>query len=141
MYHEPKKLERPKSPNRPDKIEKMSYQISTVGENGEEMIEECATYHDGFQVYHSSAYKKKMKRLEKLKNQCKNPELLSANKTISTRFVLTKCKPEQEPDKLEFYLLENFEEINEVHVRKNHMSHGHYSTFVFIAYSENELNI
>ena len=45
----------------PKLVEKRSYHISSVGVDGEEVIEEKSVKEDGFQVYHSSAYKKKMK--------------------------------------------------------------------------------
>ena len=50
-------------------VEKRSYHISSIGEDGEEIREESSICEDGFQIYHSSAYKKKMKRLEKLKQK------------------------------------------------------------------------
>ena len=51
------------------------------------MIEENSVTEDGFQIYHSTAYKKKMKRLEKLENE---GELESMKRKIVTRFLLTK---------------------------------------------------
>ena len=55
----------------------------------------------------------------------------------ATRFVLTKVAPELTADDVEYYILENFEEINDVFVRKNPMkNHMNYATFVFIINSQ-----
>ena len=79
--------------------------------------------------------------MEKLKKRTNQKELGSAKKSISTRFVLTRVEPEQTVEDVEFYLLENFEEINDVYVRKNPMTHDKYATFVFIISSENEIDV
>ena len=51
--------EKAKLPQNQKCVEKCSYHISSIGEEGEEVIEESSIYEDGFQIYHSSAYKKK----------------------------------------------------------------------------------
>ena len=119
----------------------MSYHISSTGSDQDEVIEENAVYQDDFQVYHSVAYKKKMKRLEKLKKS-NTKNLASMKDVIATRFVLTKVTPEMTEDDVECYLLEHFDVINEVYVRKNPMKkHNHYCTFVFIINSDEEIDI
>ena len=123
----------------PKYVEKTSYHISSIGEDGEEVFEENMISEDGFQVYHSSAYKKKMKRLEKLK-QKNTEELESMKRKIATRFLLTKAKPSLSEDAVEKYILENFD-VDEVYVRKNHMKFSNYSSFIFIINSDEELNI
>ena len=123
----------------PKYVEKRSYHISSIGDDGEEVIEENMISEDGFQVYHSSAYKKKMKRLEKLK-QKNTEELESMKRKIATRFLLTKAKPSLSEDAVEKYILENFD-VDEVYVRKNHMKFSNYSSFIFIINSDEELNI
>ena len=105
------------SPHRPQRINKVSYHISSTGSDQDEVIEENAIYQDDFQVYHSVAYKKKMKRLEKLKKS-NTKNLASMKDVIATRFVLTKVTPEMTEDDVECYLLEHFDVINEVYVRK-----------------------
>ena len=127
--------------NRPERIEKRSYHVSATDPDGEVVLEQEATYEDDFEVYRSTAYKKKVKRLEKLKERTNQKELGSAKNSISTRFVLTRVEPEQTVEDVEFYLLENFEEINDVYVRKNPMTHDKYATFVFIISSENEIDV
>ena len=120
-------------------VEKTSYHISSTGEDGEEMIEENSIIEDGFQIYHSSAYKKKMKRLEKLEK--KNvEELESMKRQISTRFLLTKAKPSMSEEAVEQYILKNFD-VDFVYVRKNPMKFENYSSFIFIINSDEELNI
>ena len=123
--------------SRPKLVEKRSYHISSVGNDGEEMIEENSVTEDGFQIYHSTAYKKKMKRLEKLENE---GELESMKRKIVTRFLLTKCKPDMTKKKVEKYILRNFN-VDEVFVRKNPMKFPYYSSFIFIINSEDELDI
>ena len=116
---------------------KVSYQVSDENE----VIEEKAVYEDGYQVYHSVAHKKKMKRLEKLKKS-KTRDLASMKEIVATRFVLTKVMPEMAEEDVERYLLENFDEIKEVYIRKNDMrKHNYYSTFVFIVNSQEEIEI
>ena len=127
--------------NRPERIEKRSYHVSATGPDGEVVLEQEATYEDDFEVYRSTAYKKKVKRLEKLKERTNQKELGSAKNSISTRFVLTSVEPEQTVEDVEFYLLENFEEINYGYVRKNPMTHDQYATFIFIINSENEIDV
>ena len=107
----------------------------------ENNVAETVTYEDGWQTYHSVSAKKKTKRLERLKRN--NPNKLEAmEKIIATRFVLTKVSPHMTPEDIEYYLLENFEEIKDVYVRKNQMvKHNHYCTFVFIVNSHEELDI
>ena len=97
-------------------VEKKSYHISSIGEDGEEMFEEKSIIEDGFQIYHSSAYKKKMKRLEKLERQ-NVEELESMKRKISTRFLLTKAKPSMSEEAVEHYILRNFD-VDYVYVRK-----------------------
>ena len=133
---------RSSSPQRPSKVDKISYHITEVGSDGEDIIEENQIYKDDFQVYRSVAYKKKIKRLEKLKKKSSGKGLTSMKEKIATRFVLTKVDVNEQEDYVEEYLLENFDEINEVHVRKNEMRrHNHYASFVFIVYSEEEIDI
>lgn len=76
------------TPLNPKCAERTSYHISSVGEDGEETLEESSICEDGFQIFHFSAYKKKMKRLEKLK-QKNTEELESMKKTVVSRFLLT----------------------------------------------------
>ena len=95
---------------------KTSYHISSIGDEGEEVIEESAICEDGYQIYHSTKYKKRMKRLEKLRQ--KNVEdLESMKRKIATRFLLTKAKPSMSEEAVERYILENFD-VDEVYVRK-----------------------
>ena len=118
-------------------VEKRSYHISSVGDDGEEVIEEKSVTEDGFQVYHSSAYKKKMKRLEKLKNE---DVLVSMKRKIATRFLLTKVSPHLSEKSVEAYILQHFD-INEVYVRKNPMKFPYYCSFIFITNSDEEIDI
>ena len=125
---------------RPERIEKRSYHVSTTGPDGEVVLEQEATYEDGFEVVRSTKYKKKMKRMEKLRERTNRRELESAKSSISTRFILTKVDIDLTEEDVESYLLENFEEISDVYVRKNQMTHDKYATFVFIIYTENEID-
>ena len=126
------------TPQNPKCVEKTSYHISSTGEDGEEIMEESSIRENGFQVYHSSAYKKKMKRLEKLK-QKNTEELESMKRKVATRFLLTKAKPSMSEEAVECYILENFD-VDEVYVRKNAMKHPNYSSFIFIVNSDEELD-
>ena len=47
--------------DKPNTIREVSHQIISSGDCGEEILDKKAVYHDDFQVYHSSAYKRKMK--------------------------------------------------------------------------------
>ena len=129
----------PHAPQNKKCVEKTSYHFSSVGEEGEEVIEESTVCEDGFKIFHSSAYKKKMKRLEKLKQ--KNVEdLESMKRKIATRFLLTKAKPSMSEEAVERYILLHFD-VDEVYVRKNQMKFDNYSSFIFIINSDNELDI
>ena len=77
-------------PRRPERIEKVSYKVSASGQDGEVELEQEATYEDDMEVYRSTAYKKKIKRLQKLQERTNKGVLDSAKKEISTRFVITK---------------------------------------------------
>ena len=83
---------------------------------------------------YSSAYKKKLRRLQKLEEQ-NTEELASMERKIATRFLLTRAKPSMTKESVEHYILLNFD-INEVYVRKckNH------SNFIFITNSDEELD-
>ena len=129
----------PQAPQDRKCVEKTSYHVSSIGDEGEEIIEESAICEDGYQVYHSTKYKKRMKRLEKLRQ--KNVEdLESMKRKIATRFLLTKAKPSMSEEAVERYILENFD-VDEVYVRKNQMKYDNYSSFIFIINSEDELDI
>ena len=97
---------------------------------------------EDLQVYHSSAYKKKMKRIQKLKENENLCGIRAAKLKIKTRFVLTKVVPDTTEEEIELDLLDWFEEFEEVYVRKNLMKkHTRYATFVVIITSENELDL
>ena len=133
---------KPSNSDKPNTIREVSCQLISTGDTGEEVIEEKSIYHDDFQVYHSSAYKRKMKRLEKLRNYENNKGLKSAKSKVKTRFILTKLAPESTEEEVELELLDYFEDFEEVYVRKTQMKkHTRYSTFVFIVTSENELDV
>ena len=133
---------KPSNSDKPNTIREVSCQLISTGDTGEEVIEEKSIYHDDFQVYHSSAYKRKMKRLEKLRNDENNKGLKSAKSKVKTRFILTKLAPESTEEEVELELLDYFEDFEEVYVRKTQMKkHTRYSTFVFIVTSENELDV
>ena len=63
------KRNNPQTLQNPKFVENTSYHISTIGDEGEEVIEESATCEDGYQIYHSTKYKKRMKRLEKMRQK------------------------------------------------------------------------
>ena len=88
---------------------------------------------------YSSAYKKKLKRLEKLK-QNNVEELASMKRKIATRFLLTRAKPNMTIEAVELYILENFD-VDEVYVRKNPMKYNNHSSFIFITNSDEELDV
>ena len=88
---------------------------------------------------YSSAYKKKLKRLEKLK-QNNVEELASMKRKIATRFLLTRAKPNMTIEAVELYILENFD-VDEVYVRKNPMKYKNHSSFIFITNSDEELDV
>lgn len=133
---------RPANPEKPSTIREVSCQLISSGKDGEEVSEEKSVFHDDFQVYHSSAYKRKMKRLEKLRNNENNRGIQPAKPKVKTRFILTKLEPESTEEEVELDLLDFFEDFEEVYVRKAEMKkHSRYSTSVFIVTSENELDI
>ena len=56
--------------------------------------------------------------------------------------MLTKVAPELTAEDVEYYILEIFEEINDVYVRKKSMkNHINYATFVFIINSCEEVDV
>ena len=45
-------------------------------------------------------------------------------------------------EQVEFYLLDNFDQIEDVYIRKNEMKrHNNYTTFIFIVNSDEEIDI
>ena len=81
-----------------------------------------------------SAYKKKLRRLQKLEDQ-NTEDLVSIKKQITSRFLLTRANPNMTKESVERYILLNFD-IDSVYVRKckNH------SNFIFIINSDEELD-
>ena len=76
---------------------KRSCHISTIGEDGEESVEQQIVNEDGEQVMNSISFKKKInrKRLEELENE---EDLLPMRKKIATRFLLSLCDPRMKND-------------------------------------------
>ena len=93
------------SPTRPGRIEKVSCQVSATNQNGEVVLEQEAIFEDDMEVYRSTAYKKKMKRLQKLQERTNKRGLESAKNIFSTRFVLTKVDPDLTVEDIEYYIL------------------------------------
>ena len=81
-----------------------------------------------------SAYKKKLRRLQKLEDQ-NTEDLASIKKEITTRFLITRAKPSMTKESVERYILLNFD-IDAVYVRKC----KNLSNFIFIINSEEELD-
>ena len=81
-----------------------------------------------------SAYKKKLRRLQKLEDQ-NIEDLASIKKEITTRFLITRAKPSMTKESVERYILLNFN-IDAVYVRKC----KNLSNFIFIINSEEELD-
>ena len=73
----------------------------------------------------------KKKRLDELKKGGKIKQIESSKPLKSARFVLTKVGPYISAEDVEVYLLENFDELESVFVRKNDMTHSKYASFVF----------
>ena len=61
---------------------------------------------EDFQVYRSSAQKKKMKRLQKLKANDNRRGIRAAKLKIKTRFVLTKVESDTKEEEIELELLD-----------------------------------
>ena len=112
-----------------------NYSSNTYDASGN-MSDQSSDNESGFEF--SSAYKKKLRRLQKLKEE-NHEELASMKRKISTRFLLTRAKPNMSVKSVELYILENFD-VDEVYVRKNAMKHSNHSTFIFIINSEDELD-
>ena len=81
-----------------------------------------------------------MKRIEKLKNQRENKGLISAKREIGTRFALTNCQIDLIDEDVECYLLENFEFMTKVFVRKCELKNDRYASFIFIVYADEEID-
>ena len=127
------------SPQKPDKIVKKSYQVSSA--DGDENIAVRTIFHDDVQVFHSVDHQKKMKRLEFLEGK-NTRKLTSMEKKMAYRFVLTKCHPLMDEEDVELYLFKNFGSIKDLYVRKTEMKrHNDYSTFVFIVNSREGFDI
>ena len=127
------------SPQRPNKISKMSYQLAST--DGDEVIEHKSVYHDDVLVFHSIDHKKKIKRLEYLEGKGAK-SLESMERKTAYRFVLTKCHPGMDEEDVELYLHKNFRSIKDLYVRKTEMKkHNDYSTFVFIVNSRDNFDI
>ena len=134
--------DKPKT-NKPTTIREVSSQITATGENGVEIFEDKSVFHDDFQVYRSSAYKRKMKWLEKLKENTENKGLKPAKGRYKNRFVLSYAHPDTTEEDVKIELLENFiDVIDEIFVRKNPMrKFRHYCDFVVFITSNEPLDI
>ena len=108
-----------------------------------EILEDKSVFHDGFQVYRSSAYKRKIKWLEKLKENTNNQGLKPAKGKFKNRFVLTLAHPDTTEDDVKIELMENFMEvIDEIFVRKNPMkNHRYYCSFVIFITTNEPLDV
>ena len=128
---------------KPNTIREVSFEFSSTGIDGEEVLKEKSVYHDDFQVYRSSAYQKKVKRLEKLKENAKNKGLKSAKGKVKNRFIVTKAHPETTEEDVEIELMDEFiDVIEEIYVRKNPMvKHKYYSTFVVFITTNDPIDV
>ena len=93
MFHQLPEIsprQRQSHTEKPNTIREVSSQITSTGEDGVEVIEEKSVYHDDFQVYRSTAYKKKIKWLGKLKNNKdnKNARIVTGYVTAQTGFAI-----------------------------------------------------
>ena len=125
---------------KPNCIKENTYRCTVENANGEEVYEEKSVLHDDFEVYHSTAYKKKMKRIEKLKNERENKGLIPAKRQIGTRFALTNVRVDLIDQDIERYLLENFDSLYNVYVRKCPLKSDKYASFIFIVYADEEVD-
>ena len=131
---------RQNSPKRENKVDRYSYQVTEIGRDGEQTFEERTIFKDDIQVEHTVSQKKKINRVQHLRKSNIN-KLEGMKERKATRFVLTKVNPELTPEDVECYILENFDEINDVYVRKKPMkNHTNYATFVFIINSQEEID-
>ena len=112
-----------------------AYETLDTSETSSDKIESSDSENEsesGFEF--PSAYKKKLRRLQKLEDQ-NTEDLVSIKKQITTRFLLTRANPSMTKESVERYILLNFD-IDSVYVRKckNH------SNFIFILNSDEELD-
>ena len=128
----------PKNPERKTTSTR-SFQVSTIGKNGEKVFEEQTVNENGEQVLHKTSYKRKInqQRLDELEEE---EDLISMNKKISTRFLLTKCHPTMTIGSVEKHIRKHFD-IGDIYIRRNPDRHDNYSSFILIISSEEELDI
>ena len=128
------------SNNKPNCIKENSYITSIENEQGEVVIEEKSVLHDGFEVYHSSAHKKRLKRMEKLRNRSVRKDLESAKRPVGTRFVLTNVRPDLTEEDVEEHLFKYFNWLHNVYVRRCQLKHDKFASFILIIYDDDEID-
>ena len=126
--------------NKPNCIRENSYIVSTENEHGEVRIEDKSILHDGFEVYHSTAYKKRLKRMEKLNSRMEKKDLISAKRPVGTRFILTNVSLDITEEDVEDHLFKDFEWLSNVYIRRCRLKHDKFASFVFIVYEEEEVD-
>ena len=104
------------------------------------VIEEKSVLHDDFEVYHSSAYKKKLKRIEKLKNRSNRKDLMSAKRPVGTRFFLTNVRLDITKDDVEEHLFDYFNWLPNIYIRRCRIKQNKFASFILIVYDEEEID-
>ena len=85
-------------------------------------------------------YKNKLSQIKMLKKQQGYKGLIPAKKEIGTRFTLTNLHIDLMDTDIMCYILEHFKSVINVYVRKCGLKNDRVASFVFIVYTEDEVD-
>ena len=97
--------------------------------------------HDGEEVYRKTSADLRQDRLKELESNGTKFGLEGSKRPYELRLYLTRCNPETTSAELEYFLLNNFESVQKVIIRKNYMNKSsYYSSFKVLILSSTPLD-
>ena len=132
---------RPSYTKRPNHVSETSNRVTTIGVDGSTYQQtSTAVMHDGEEVYRKTSADIRQDRLKELEAKCTKSGLEGSKRPHELRLYLTKCNPATTSAELEYFLLDNFENIEKAIIKKNHMTKSrYYCSFLVLLVSSTPL--
>ena len=132
---------RPSYTKRPNHVSETSNRVTTIGVDGSTYQQtSTAVMHDGEEVYRKTSADIRQDRLKELEAKCTKSGLEGSKRPYELRLYLTKCNPATTSAELEYFLLDNFENIEKAIIKKNHMTKSrYYCSFLVLLVSSTPL--
>ena len=117
---------------RPNHVSETSRRLTSVGADGTTVqVTSSSITHDGKEVYVKSSEEVRQDKLKELENEGINGNLEGPKRPNVLRLFITKVSPNTTEKKMEYYILQNFNNIGKVIVRKLDMvKSGYYASFI-----------